>query len=146
MPFYEIQHSHTLTPNQRSSLATKITNLHATTFTVPSIFVNVRFSPVSPDEDFFYGGRRRYDTNRVFAHVRSGKSRGKETFDGLAEGVEKIWHEVMGVKGPGLSGVFVVPGLVAREVGLAIPEVSWLSLGVSTNIFEIRKIYTHYII
>lgn len=139
MPFYEIQHSLILTPTQRTKLAKDLTTLHSTTFNAPSLFVNVRFVALNdPDEDYFYGGERRLGTNRIFAFVRSGPSRGAEILDKLGEEIEKVWDGVVGRKVGGvglgnenvLQGVFIVPGLTAREEGFAIPlageEGPWL--------------------
>lgn len=133
MPFYEVQHSFPLTPTQKSALAANITNLHATTFSAPSLFVNVKFSPLPASEDYYIGGQLRPNTNRIFAHVRSGQGRGDEAFAKLAASIETIWNEVVeggeGDFGVGnvkmLHGVFVVPGLTAREQGFAIPVVSF---------------------
>ena len=129
MPFYEIQHSTPLTPEQRQSLAERITDLHAITFTAPRLFVNVRFTSLANEEDYFYGGKQRPGTNRIVAFVRSGGSRSSEMMDKLAEEVEGIWDDV--VKGSGgngyekvLQAVAIVPGLTAREEGFAIPAVS----------------------
>jgi phenylpyruvate tautomerase PptA (4-oxalocrotonate tautomerase family) len=128
MPFYEIQHSAILSPEQRQSLAERITELHASMFTAPSLFVNVRFTSAQGEEDYFYGGKRRHGTNRIVAFVRSGGNRGSAMFDKLAEEIEGIWDDVVGPKGEGpekvLQAVAIVPGLTAREEGFAIPIVS----------------------
>ena len=55
--------------------------------------------------------------------MRGGGSRGKEAFDKLASDIEGLWDETVGEKGT-LQACFVVPGLVARERGLVIPDVS----------------------
>jgi hypothetical protein len=106
-------------------LATSITNLHAQTFNTPSLFVNIKFtSPQDPfSEDYFVGGNRRSGTNFIFAYVRGGGGRGQAGFDKLAKEIEGFWNEVVS-KGEKLQAVFIVPGLVARERGLAIPVVS----------------------
>jgi phenylpyruvate tautomerase PptA (4-oxalocrotonate tautomerase family) len=129
MPFYEITHSYPLTPTQRQLIAERITDLHSTTFNAPSLFVNINFSPITSSEDYFYGGKRRPNTNRIFAHVRSGPSRSSKDFDRLAEDIDGIWDDVVGLKeGDSRVGnekvlqcVFVVPGITAREEGFAIP-------------------------
>lgn len=59
-------------------------------------------------------------------------------FAKLAEDIESVWNRVV-ERGPGdfgvgnwkvLHGVFIVPGLTAREQGFAIPVVS-VCLGLS---------------
>ncbi len=96
MPFYDIQYSFPLTSLQRQTLTEKITELHTTSFNTPSLFVNVRLAPLKEDEYYFYGGERRINTNRIFAHVRGGPDRSNDVFDKLAEDIEKIWDEVVG--------------------------------------------------
>ncbi|EPE25671.1 cis-3-chloroacrylic acid dehalogenase, putative [Glarea lozoyensis ATCC 20868] len=131
MPFYHIQHSASLAPSQRQNLATSLTNLHAQTFNTPSLFVNIKFTAHADSnaEDFFVGGNRKDGTNVIFAYVRGGGGRGQEGFDKLAKEMEACWDEVVGNQEK-LQGIFIVPGLVARERGLAIPvvgkEAQWL--------------------
>lgn len=132
MPFYNVQHSLSLTTSQRAALAKDLTTLHATSFNAPTIFVNVKFTPNAQDEGYFVGGEHRPSTNRIFVHVRSGKGRGDEAFAKLAADVEKVWDNAVG-RGEGdavseqtkvLHAVFIVPGITAREQGFAIPLVS----------------------
>lgn len=59
----------------------------------------------------------------IFAYVRGGGTRSKEAFDKLARDIEGLWDETVGEVGT-LQAAFVVPGLVARERGLVIPDVS----------------------
>jgi hypothetical protein len=151
MPFYEIQHHIPIGPQQREKLAKAFTNLHATTFSTPSLFVNIRFINLdfNGDEDYFYGGERRPRTNRISVHVRSG---GERNYEKYAEEIERLWDEILGGgykkmyklekekegakddRKDGerfkeehiklLQGVFIIPGLTAREEGFAIPQVS----------------------
>jgi phenylpyruvate tautomerase PptA (4-oxalocrotonate tautomerase family) len=129
MPFYHIQHTTSLSPSQRQDFATFLTNLHAQTFNTPSLFVNIKFTAHahSDSEDFFVGGNRKDGTNVIFAFVRGGGARGQAGFDKLAKDMEQGWDEVVG-QGSKLRGVFILPGLVARERSLAIPVVSIYSL------------------
>ncbi|KAH8684336.1 hypothetical protein BGZ60DRAFT_164463 [Tricladium varicosporioides] len=126
MPFYNIEHSIPLSPSQKSSLAKQITNLHSIKFNAPSLFVNIKFSPLDSssatliDPNFFVGGKPKAGLNYIWAHVRGGGGRSQEHFDKLAESVEEIWNDVTGEKGT-LQAVFIVPGIVARERGLRIP-------------------------
>jgi phenylpyruvate tautomerase PptA (4-oxalocrotonate tautomerase family) len=132
MPFYHIQHTVPLPASRRQDLATAITNLHAQTFNTPSLFVNIKFTLISfadlPDEDYFVGGNRRSQSqgkNVIFAYVRGGGGRGQAGFDKLAKEVEGLWYKTVGADREfRLQAVFIVPGLVARERGLAIPVVS----------------------
>ncbi|CZT08116.1 hypothetical protein WAI453_002247 [Rhynchosporium graminicola] len=138
MPFYEVQHAFPLTASQRSSLAKDLTTLHATSFNAPTIFVNVKFTPNAADEGYFVGGEHQPTTNRIFVHVRSGKGRGDEAFAKLAKDVEDVWDRAVGrEEGEAAAGnskvlhaVFILPGITAREQGMAIPlageEATWL--------------------
>ncbi|KPM43798.1 hypothetical protein AK830_g2744 [Neonectria ditissima] len=137
MPFYDVSHSYPLDGAQRQQIAERVTALHCTMFNAPALFVNIRFSPIK-DEEYWYGGKQKKNTNRIFAHVRSGSNRSDEAFAQLAKELEAIWDEVVGRKssdiGPNnakvLQAVFVIPGITAREEGLAIPpagtESAWL--------------------
>lgn len=61
--------------------------------------------------------------------MRGGGTRGKEAFDKLAKDIEELWDSIVGEKGT-MGAVFVVPGIVARERGFVIPDVScWVFLG-----------------
>ncbi|KAE8443969.1 hypothetical protein EG329_001193 [Mollisiaceae sp. DMI_Dod_QoI] len=165
MPFYEIIHHINLTRQQRETLAREITTLHSKAFSAPSYFVNIKFSPshnasiLAPSSpvvpEYFIAGKARPHPNLIFAHVRSGASRSNDAFAKLAEDIENIWDEVVGLPsfqpsghpaqthpeshgmGGGQEGgekgrdwsderrlqaVYIVPGLVARESGLRIPE------------------------
>ncbi|KUJ23272.1 uncharacterized protein LY89DRAFT_777055 [Mollisia scopiformis] len=189
MPFYEIIHHTNLTHTQRETLASEITTLHSKTFSAPTHFVNIKFSPshnasiLAPSSptvpDYFVAGRARTHPNLIFAHVRGGASRSNVAFAKLAEDIEKIWDDVVGLpmyhpsgrpaethptqasQGGGdekekekeggekekekginwnderrLQAVFIVPGLIARESGLAIPEAGgereWLQQNMAT--------------
>ena len=57
MPFYDIRHSISLTRAQRDNLAAKITHLHATHFTTPSLFMNIQFTHTVPETPFYIGGK-----------------------------------------------------------------------------------------
>lgn len=131
MPYYEVRHSYPLSYSQKQTFATKLTSLHAETFTAPSLFVNIQFSlqPLNTsDPDFFIAGKPKSSANRVLGQLRGGGSRGQEAFDKLAEDIHTIWNEVVGYDGKNqakeLHGVFIMPGLIARERGFAIPPVS----------------------
>jgi phenylpyruvate tautomerase PptA (4-oxalocrotonate tautomerase family) len=167
MPFFEIQHHIPLGPQQREQLAKAFTNLHATTFNAPSLFVNIRFINLdfNGDEDYFYGGERRPRTNRIFVHIRSGAGRNYEKY---AEEIERLWDEIVGggykkmyklekekegIKDDRkegerfkeehirlLQGVFIIPGLTAREEGFAIPQVSSFLLYGITELINFRPV------
>jgi phenylpyruvate tautomerase PptA (4-oxalocrotonate tautomerase family) len=173
MPFYEIIHHTKLTHKQRETLAEGITTLHSKTFSAPSHFVNIKFSsahnasilaPSSPAvPEYFIAGQARTHPNIIFAHVRGGASRNNDVFKRLAEDIEKIWDDAVGLplyKPSGhpaethppqaeggeeekwkqaqgapqpeinwnderrLQAVFIVPGMIARESGFSIPDVS----------------------
>lgn len=154
MPYYEVQHTFTLSSEQRENLAAAITNLHTLTFNTPSLFVNIKFTFIVASNancDFFIGGQARPNHNIVVAHVRSDDP-STAAFQALSKKIEELWDGTVGLGSRGgdangwgvqakrLNAVFVVPGLVAREAGLAIPEAGgeeeWLRG--SMRIFEQR--------
>lgn len=151
MPLYNVEHSFPLNAQQKTDLAERITNLHAQAFTTPSIFVQVSFHQhdASAQNNFLAGKPLKQSLNRIIAYVRSSSSRTKENFDKLAEDVEHAWYVVVGERieaedekekkkkekeqketpesekiAKELMSVAFVTGIVVREKGYAIPEVS----------------------
>jgi phenylpyruvate tautomerase PptA (4-oxalocrotonate tautomerase family) len=139
MPFYEVHHSHPLTNEQQQEIASAITNLHATTFTTPSLFVHVHFT--KSDESggavhFMAGTRRSAQTNRIIGTVRTSAKRTKADFDRLAQRIESAWYSALSVnfdettqqlspsdEGKRLALVAFTPLLHVREWGLGAPDV-----------------------
>lgn len=139
MPYYEVYHSYPLTGEQQQEIASAITNLHAITFTTPSLFVHVQF--IKSDESgstvhFMAGTRRSAQTNRIIGIVRTSAKRTKADFDQLAQRIENAWYSALGVsfnestqqlppseEGKKLTLVAFTPLLHVREWGLAAPEV-----------------------
>ncbi|TID26030.1 putative cis-3-chloroacrylic acid protein [Venturia nashicola] len=98
MPLYTITHTTPLSSTKKDKLASALTTLHATKFTTPKMFVNVRF--VNADHsriDTYVAGKSTEgkDNNYLEAHVRAGAERPKELFDELAEEMVKIWEDVV---------------------------------------------------
>lgn len=148
MPLYEISHSFPLTRKLKDQLAKQITELHATTFTTPSLFVNVHFKDIDATAENYYiaGSTRVGGINRITGMVRTAESRTKKDFDSLSEKIEGIWNSV--VRGLGdeaedkdgnkkkvdetdkekeakrLHAVFLYQMVAARESGITIPTVS----------------------
>ncbi|TKA33573.1 hypothetical protein B0A50_00409 [Salinomyces thailandicus] len=140
MPLYEIQHHIPLTVSQKDDLATAITNLHATKFRTPKMFVNVTFTDVSATRTYI-GGKPRQG-NHVKANVRSGPSRTKEDWEELCKGVMRAWEDVVGKglpkvrRGDGevdtsLRSVILLGDIIGGvEAGFMLPEaggdVEWM--------------------
>lgn len=138
MPYYEVHHSYPLTSEQQQEIASAITNLHATTFTTPSLFVHVQFT--KSDESgstvhFMAGTRRSAQTNRIVGVVRTSAKRTKADLDRLAQRIENAWYSALGVsfdestqqlppseEGKRLALVGFTPLLHVREWGLGAPE------------------------
>ncbi|KAM0445913.1 hypothetical protein ACHAPV_009242 [Trichoderma viride] len=138
MPYYEVHHSYPLTSEQQQEIASAITNLHATTFTTPSLFVHVQFN--KSDESgstvhFMAGTRRSAQTNRIVGIVRTSAKRTKADLDRLAQRIENAWYSALGVsfdestqqlppseEGKRLALVGFTPLLHVREWGLGAPE------------------------
>jgi len=154
MPFYEIQHTYPLTLTQKQSFAKAITHLHSTFFLTPSLFVNVSFHRLAPDNGdntYFLAGEvvapNAAGPNRILAQVRTSPKRTKAIFDDLAEKIEMKWYEIVNEPSGESNGhqngdakaeqaakkmhlITFYPMLAARENGVTIPdagsESSWL--------------------
>lgn len=144
MPYYNVEHSFPLNAHQKQDLAERITKLHAKAFTTPSIFVQVKFyqQDASTHNHFVGGVSRDETTNRILGFVRSSAERKKEHFDKLAQQIENAWYVALGERADEgeqekksetpqmakdakeLLSVGFVGGLVGREKGFNLPEVS----------------------
>lgn len=58
MPWYDVEHAIALTQSQCDVLAEKITSLHAHTFMVPALLVNIQFRDASKDNTYVAGQRK----------------------------------------------------------------------------------------
>lgn len=132
MPFYEVHHSYPLTEQQRDDIASAITQLHATRFTTPSMFVHVQFtrSDESGSTNYYMAGKRRSAvSNRIVGVVRTSQTRTKADFDALAERIEEAWYSALGgepeeagEEAKKLSLVAFTPLITVREAGVAAPQ------------------------
>jgi phenylpyruvate tautomerase PptA (4-oxalocrotonate tautomerase family) len=93
MPFYEVDHSCTLTEGQKDELAEALTTIHSTKFMTPKLFVNVAFKPMTTD---FYVAGKRKAPNMISAHVRTGGGRDKSQWDELCDEVLEAWESIVG--------------------------------------------------
>ncbi|KAF1362865.1 hypothetical protein EJ07DRAFT_105836 [Lizonia empirigonia] len=135
MPLYEIHHSCALSPSQRAALARAITTLHCTTFSAPSIFVNVTFHPTS-GQTIFVGGALQC-TNYILGHLRPRPNNAANRTHVVAT-LTQIWNEharplesALGSTAPGngrldderaLHNVFLIEDIVAgAEQGFMLP-------------------------
>lgn len=99
MPLYEIHHSTPLLPHQLSAIAKAITNLHCSTFSAPSSFVNIVFHPATTSETTIgpaiYVGGEQHQTNYIIGHLRPRPSKPRDTLNTLVEGLTAVWNEVV---------------------------------------------------
>lgn len=143
LPSYcKVSHCIPLSREQKDALAEFITNLHATTFVTPRLFVNVTFDQPGPIGDIYAGGKSRGQTvpNNIRALIRVGPSRPKEKYDQLALEIQRRWYEVvndgtLGAQSLGnlsteqetrakqLHGIVFCPFVSAVEQGLVVPAV-----------------------
>lgn len=122
MPIYTIHHSHPLTPAQRDLLATRITQLHSTTFRAPSLFVNISFHDLSSTPTYT-AGRLEPAPNHIRGHLRGGPSRSQKDYEELSVAIARAWEEVVGAGGGELGTVLLMPDIVAGvERGFLLPE------------------------
>src|SRR5438034_11599497 len=115
MPWYDVEHAAALTQSQCDALAEKITALHTRTFMVPALLVNIQFRDASQDNTYVAGKRKL--SNRIQANLRVGPGRPIQMYDDLAEQLEKVWYDVVGVgKDTELRAVLINGGrLTGRE-------------------------------
>ena len=149
MPMYTVEHSFPLTTAQKTDLAERITKLHSTKFTTPSVYVQVKFQSQDPSHQnhFVAGKLRKQSSNRILAYVRAGSTRPQSAYEELAEQIENAWYVVLEERFEGteedvkkkekeakessekeksakeLLSVAFVPGLIGREKGYTWPEV-----------------------
>ncbi|QDS73485.1 hypothetical protein FKW77_009168 [Venturia effusa] len=123
MPLYTITHTTPLSSTKKDKLATALTNLHATKFTTPKMFVNIRFVNAEHYRiETYVAGKAMEgkENNYLEAHVRAGAERPKELFAELAEEMVKIWEDV--VRHDSIR-VFIYGDIIGGyEYGFPIPE------------------------
>jgi hypothetical protein len=131
-----------LSREQKDALAEFITNLHATTFVTPKLFVNIVFDRPGPIGDIYSGGKSRGQTvpNHIRATVRVGPTRSKESYGEVATKIQSRWDEVvndatLGIQSFGnltpkeesrfkkLHGIVFCPMVAALEGGVIVPGV-----------------------
>ncbi|KAJ4983163.1 cis-3-chloroacrylic acid [Stagonosporopsis vannaccii] len=115
MPLYEIHHSIPLSKPQRTALATHITNLHCSTFSAPSAFVNIAFHPTShaPSNPataptIFVGGLPA-QTNYILGHLRPRPNNALK-LRLVVESIMAIWEESVRGNSPRQAGEKVEAG------------------------------------
>lgn len=103
MPLYTITHTTPLSSTKKDKLAAALTTLHATKFTTPKMFVNVRFVNAEHSRiETYVAGKTMQgkENNYLEAHVRAGAERPKELFAELAVEMVKIWEQVVSFSFP----------------------------------------------
>lgn len=138
----KVSHCVPLSSEQKDALAEFITNLHATTFVTPRLFVNIVFDQPAPVGNVYSGGTSRGQTipNYIRATVRVGPTRSKEKYDEVATKIQSRWSEVvndatLGAHSLGnltaneegqfkkLHGIVFCPMVAALENGVVVPGV-----------------------
>ncbi|KAJ9498182.1 hypothetical protein H2202_006333 [Exophiala xenobiotica] len=153
MPLYDVEHVTPLNLLQQTGLAQALTNLHATRFKTPKIFVNVRYTDVT-NQIVFRGGRR-VQYNRIILRTRHGEQRTKEIYDEHCRDIVKLWDGVVvgggssSKEGPGqklqqtkqLRTVWVMGALTtAVECGIARPGVGEEDKWLEENMDEFKRL------
>ncbi|KAK5448120.1 hypothetical protein LTS15_009144 [Exophiala xenobiotica] len=158
MPLYDVEHVTPLNLLQQTGLAQALTNLHATRFKTPTIFVNVRYTDVT-NQIVFRGGRR-VQYNRIILRTRQGEQRTKEIYDEHCRDIVRLWDSVVvgggsssskegQGQGPGqklqqtkqLRTVWVMGALTtAVECGIARPGVGEEDKWLEENIDEFKRL------
>jgi hypothetical protein len=161
MPLYEIHHSHPLTPTQHRALASSITALHCTTFSAPSLFVNVVFYPSTT---FTTVGGNPVQTNYIIGHLRPRGPENRQKLATVVAELTRIWNahvrleggsvldRIPGVgyvpkKGEGrlddaraLHNVFMMEDIVAgSEQGFALPVAGQDGSWIEKNMPEFQR-------
>lgn len=75
---------------QKDAIAEFITNIHATTFVTPRLFVNIVHDQPGPVGGIYVGAKARGKTvpNHIRATVRVGPTRSKEKYDEVATKIQ----------------------------------------------------------
>ncbi|KAF2136483.1 uncharacterized protein K452DRAFT_353898 [Aplosporella prunicola CBS 121167] len=121
MPLYLISHKDSISPAQRDELAAAITKTHSDLFTTPSTFVNVKFEDVS-STPYYVGGKAK-TVNAIHAHVRSGPSRPRSSYNKLCSELRSAWEEIFSEKSIQLDLIFILGDIVAgNKWGFNMPE------------------------
>lgn len=148
MPHYQIHASTFLSASQRDTLAARVTTLHCSTFTAPSIFVNITFHP--HDTQNYVGGKRQDKQNYIVGHIRPRPASARQKVQELVKGIMATWDEVVRPDGTGASGrldderslhnVFIMEDITAgAEQGFMLPVAGQDAGWVDENIAEFEK-------
>ena len=165
MPLYEIHHSHPLTTAQHHALARSITTLHCTTFSVPSLFVNVVFHPTTTT--FTAVGGAVAQTNYIVGHLRPRGPENRRKLGLVVAELTRIWNAHVRFEGGAgvldrdratgggyvpkrgdgrlddaraLHGVLLMESIVAgSEQGFALPLAGQDGAWVEENLDEFRR-------
>lgn len=92
MPLYQIHHSCSLSTSQQAAIAKGITNLHCTTFSAPSAFVNITFHPTSTVAPQIYVGAEPVRTNYILGHLRP-RPNNTEKLNHVVKSITSVWNE-----------------------------------------------------
>ncbi|KAL1883210.1 hypothetical protein Daus18300_000268 [Diaporthe australafricana] len=137
MPWYIVSHREPIAAPQRDELASAITKVHTGLFTTPSLFVNVRFEDASKIPHYV-GGKPKL-VNAIQAHVRSGPSRPRSSYNELCRQLRVAWESVL-ITTP-LDTISVHGSLVAgEENGLLRPEAGHDAEWVRENMPEFERL------
>ncbi|KAM0252752.1 hypothetical protein ACHAQJ_007590 [Trichoderma viride] len=134
MPMYDVQCSLSLSKDEKDKIAKAITRIHTTTFTVPSLFVNVQFTNLPAGSSYQAGEERK--ANRIIAFLRGGP-RTREQFIDVTKQIKQAWDDILN-NGKGGEGerqiglIAVLDGLAGGlENGFVVPaageDIGWLS-------------------
>lgn len=134
MPLYEVHHYISLSPSQKDSLASIITDAHANNTGALRLFVNVIFKDTSSDPFQYIGGKRR-PSNRIIAMTRSRGDAGISVLDDVVREIQDGWNKIVGTEGDReLGAIFMTDGLKAgMEKGFLLPKVSTEDAHLSAN-------------
>ncbi|KAF2703565.1 hypothetical protein K504DRAFT_391828 [Pleomassaria siparia CBS 279.74] len=108
MPLYEIHHSAHLVPHQQTAIAQAFTELHCSTFSAPSSFVNIVFHPYATTTTTttttttaeaslgraIYVGGVKQATNYIIGHLRP-RANSVEALNGIVREMTRIWNRVV---------------------------------------------------
>ncbi|KAF1948895.1 hypothetical protein CC80DRAFT_426068 [Byssothecium circinans] len=126
MPHYEIFHTTPLARSQRTQLASAITNLYCTTFSAPSIFVNITFHYYDAEKAEEKGHVKH--TNSISAHLRPRENSRPKYLD-IINSLSNLWNDIVKPEEPGwlfdpkaLDKVFIMGDIDAGvEQGFVLP-------------------------
>lgn len=155
MPYYQIHTSIFISPAQLDEFAARLTVLHCSTFSAPSIFVNISFLNDNIHKTVNYvGGKRQEQQNYIIGHIRPRPASARSKVQDLVKGIMTLWDEMMRPGERSASGrlddekalhnVFIMEDITAgAEQGFILPIAGQDAVWMEENRAEFERRASH---